>query len=265
MSIFHNIVINNGHRDFETRYEALPFKLEASANWYVTYCPDCSVGGQMEIVLTRTGENEFTFRLWDPVTKVFVTGLPEFPVEFRMGPITENVMAKNGTAVVKFNLKTLMGLITASSYEYSVSLPWDSPIIDIITGKPVTQKTDSGFYSYEGNGGTGNGNGDGSGDGSGNGNGDGTGDGSGDGSGSDGSSGTPSSMGIASAASAAAGGSSAGQSGSNGNVKTVQELLVEEVNKPEVWGIIGIILLVILVLGAYYRTDLKNMIQKSKK
>ena len=280
MYIFHNIVINNGHRDFETRYGALPFKLEASANWYVTYCPYCSVGGQMEIVLTRTGENEFTFRLWDPVTKVFVTGLPEFPVEFRMGPITENVMAKNGTAVVKFNLKTLMGLITASSYEYSVSLPWDSPIIDIITGKPVTQKTDSGFYSYEGNGGTGNGNGDGSGDGSGNGNGDGTGDGSGDGSGtgsgdgsgdgsgSDGSSGTPSSMGIASAASAAsaaAGGSSAGQSGSNGNVKTVQELLVDEVNKPEVWGIIGIILLVILVLGAYYRTDLKNMIQKSKK
>jgi hypothetical protein len=174
-------------------------------------------------------------------------------------------MAKNGIAVVKFNLKTLMGLITASSYEYSVSLPWDSPIIDIITGKPVTQKPDSGFYSYEGNGGTGNGNGDGTGDGSGDGSGTGSGDGSGDGSGSDGSSGTPSSMGIASAASAAAGGSSAGQSGSSSNGKTVQELLVDEVNKPEVWGIIGIILLVILVLGAYYRTDLKNMIQKSKK
>jgi cobalamin biosynthesis Mg chelatase CobN len=79
-------------------------------------------------------------------------------------------------------------------------------------------------------------------------------------------SGTSSSVGQATAASASAG--SAGSNGQSGtdSKKTVQELLIDNtVKNPTVWSIIGIIILLIVILGAYYRNELMKMIKKSKK
>ena len=56
-----------------------------------------------------------------------------------------------------------------------------------------------------------------------------------------------------------------GQTSPQSNSKTAQELFVDEMQNPQIWGIIGIILLLVLIFGAYYRTDLMNMIKKSKK
>jgi len=86
---------------------------------------------------------------------------------------------------------------------------------------------------------------------------------------SGGSSGSGASSGSASAVGATAAASAAGSSGSSGqgqSSQTVQELITDEITKnPNVWAIIGVILLLVLVLGAYYRKDLMNMIRKSKK
>lgn len=65
-------------------------------------------------------------------------------------------------------------------------------------------------------------------------------------------------------AAALSGASSPGSDSSSqsGSSKTVQELILNE-NSP--WGILVIILLIILVAGAYYRNDIMNMIKKSRK
>jgi parallel beta-helix repeat protein len=78
---------------------------------------------------------------------------------------------------------------------------------------------------------------------------------------------------VATTAAAGTVASADGQAGSNGkesskskDSKTTQEIVIDDVtNNPEVWGIIGIIVLVIFVLLAYYRKDLMSMIKKSKK
>ncbi|MBI4814057.1 MAG: hypothetical protein HY802_07205 [Methanobacterium sp.] len=96
-----------------------------------------------------------------------------------------------------------------------------------------------------------------------------TGSGSGSGSGSGGSSGSGASSGSASTVGATAALSAAGSSGSSCQEdcsKTVQELIVDDMTKnPSIWAILGVILLLVLVLGGYYRKDLMNMIKKSKK
>lgn len=76
----------------------------------------------------------------------------------------------------------------------------------------------------------------------------------------------------AAAAASASGSSSTGSSsdsqGSNGNSqsKTIQELVMDEVeHNSSFWGIIGIIVLLVAVIMAYYRKPIKNMLKKSKK
>lgn len=77
---------------------------------------------------------------------------------------------------------------------------------------------------------------------------------------------------LGSAAAASAAGSSSDSSsqgsdnGGNSQSKTVQELVMDELkqNSP-FWGIIAIIVLLIVVILAYYRKSIKSMIEKSKK
>ena len=211
--------------------------------------------------LTRTGEGTYTAQFYDPVTKEFVTGLPTFSMTFKMGPMEQTITTVNSIGSVTYSIMGLMGMVTASAYIASASIAWNTKI-SYPSGTHAP--TDTGYASgssNSGNGNNGNGN-NGNGNGKGNGNGNGNG-----GSGSGSSSGSASSLGMATAASASAGGSSSssGQSDSGNQGKTVQELIVDESKKPEFWGVIGVIVLLILVFGAYYRTDLQKMIKKSKK
>ncbi|MBI4813419.1 MAG: right-handed parallel beta-helix repeat-containing protein [Methanobacterium sp.] len=75
---------------------------------------------------------------------------------------------------------------------------------------------------------------------------------------------------LGTAAAASAAGSSSSQRGSSdtgtSQSKTAQELIIDEINqKSQFWGIIPIIILIIVVLGAYYHKDIMNMVEKSKK
>ena len=61
-------------------------------------------------------------------------------------------------------------------------------------------------------------------------------------------------------------GDTGSKGGGNSNTKTAQELFIDNAAKnPELWGVIGIIVLLLIIFGAYYRNDLMNMIQKAKK
>ena len=84
---------------------------------------------------------------------------------------------------------------------------------------------------------------------------------------SSGTSGTSASVGQASTSAAAGNAGNSGQSGSNSKKsKTAHELFIENtVKNPTVWSIIGIIVLLVLIFGVYYRNELMNMIKKSKK
>lgn len=66
----------------------------------------------------------------------------------------------------------------------------------------------------------------------------------------------------AAAASPGASSSEDDPSSQTGSSKTVQELIV---NKNSPWGIVVIIVLIIFVAGLYYRNDIMNMIENSKK
>jgi len=74
---------------------------------------------------------------------------------------------------------------------------------------------------------------------------------------------------LALTAAAQSAGSSAGDAGSNSagssNSKTAHELFIDNtVKNPTLWSIIGIIVLIVVIFGVYYRNDLMNMIKKSK-
>jgi parallel beta-helix repeat protein len=268
----HNIIVNNQHRDIETRYGATPryennptYNYIAGSNWLNNYCCMDIYDAQMELVLTRV-DGIYRLQLYDPVNKVFITGLPPFEVELTAGPVSKTVMTENTEATAIFNLTNYVMQVTGSAYGRSVSGSWESwsdseGDFSSIVGLVYVEGSNT-----NNNGGNGNGNNGGNGNGN-NGDGDGSDSNGGDSDGNTGDNSEPSSTGVSStglAAAASAGGSQS-SAGSDDNGRTVQELLVDEVNKPEVWGIVGIIVLLVLVFGAYYRTDLKNMIRKSKK
>ena len=212
----------------------------------------------------------YTAGYYDPYTGELMSDLPPIDITF--------TLPNGSTVVVRMN----NGKSTFSSSQYANELIGE--LTASFGSQSSTTKTPDG-YSKAGSGhidGTynqsnGDGSGNGPGGGSGNGNGPST-SGSNGGSGGSGSSssngassGSTSSMGLLEAASAAE--SAAGQAGSNGqqssqskDTKTAKELFVDNTAKiPEVWGIIGIIVLLIAAFGAYYRKDLMNMVKKSRK
>jgi hypothetical protein len=204
----------------------------------------------MRMAILKTGEKAFTVLFYDGVTGKIVKDLPSFSVAFMNGAYSQTVMMVDGMATAVFeNLAN--GDIVGSAYEVTVSTSYNSIITDLDGSDTDCSDSD------------GSGNGNNPGDGCGIGTGSGSGSGSGGSSGSGASSGSSSTVGATAALSAVG---SSGSSGQGENSKTVQELIVDDVTKnTNIWAIIGVILLLVLVLGAYYRKDLMNMIKKSKK
>jgi parallel beta-helix repeat protein len=251
----HNVIRQNADMDFRSCQAAGTYI--PGSNWYGTGCKQVTYDPQMTMAILKTGKNAFTVLFYDGLTGKIVTDLPSIAITIMNGAYSQTVMTTNGMATAIFE-SLANGDVVGSAYGITVSTAYNSIITAL--GGSNNGGSDPGKTNND------PGNGQGSGSNTGSGSGSGT-SGSSSGSGSS-ASGLSSSAG-ATAASAAAG--SDGQSGSCGkgdcqsDSKTVQELLVNETKKPQVWGVIGVILLIILVLGAYYRKDIMNMIRKSKK
>jgi parallel beta-helix repeat protein len=247
----HNVIRNNANMDFRSCQAAGTYI--PGSNWYGNGCKQVFYDPQMRMALLRTGENAFSVLFYDGNTGEIVKDLPSIMVTFINGATSQTVMTNNGIATAMFN-NLANGDVIGISYNVVVSAAYSSAITPLKGSD--TDGSDSGSDI-----GNGNSPGDGSG----------TGTGSGSGSGSGGSSGSGASSGSAAAVGATAASSAAGSSGSSGQnngqtSKTAQELIVDDVTKnTNLWAIIGVILLLVLVLGAYYRKDIMNMIQKSKK
>jgi len=257
--INNNILRNSANLDFQS-CGAAGIYIRGS-NWMGSYCKKVYYDPQMKLALLKTGSTAFTIVFHDGVTGQVVTGLPSFVATFMNGAYSQTATFTNDRATSVFE-SLANGDVIGIVYGISVSTPYNAVITDL--GGSGNGGSDSGKTNND----PGNGQGSGSNTGTGTGGGSGSGT-SGSSSGSGSSASGLSSTAGATAASAAAG--STGQSGSCGkgdcqsDSKTVQELLVNETKKPQVWGVIGVILLIILVLGAYYRKDIMNMIRKSKK
>ena len=202
-----------------------------------------------------------------------LTDIPSIPITITT-PIGFNVTVwtNNGTADYSINsgsVNGLYGIVTAAYYkQYSTARSPDSKTIHglgYIPGNSNSNNNGNQTNNPGGNGGSGNNGGHGT---------NGAGGNSGSGSSNGASSGASASTGLATAAAADAGSAgSAGQSGSNGQQsqpkdksKTAQELFVDKtVKNPEFWSILGVIVLIVLIFGAYYRKDLMAMVKKSKK
>jgi outer membrane protein assembly factor BamB/nitrous oxidase accessory protein NosD len=246
--IEHNILRNSENLDFQS-CGAAGIYIRGS-NWMGSYCKKVYYDPQMSMNLLKTGEKEFTVVFRDGLTGKIVNGLPRFTATFRNGAYSKTAEFNDDRATTTFQ-QLANGEILVNILGITTSIPYNEIITDL--------------------GGSSNGGSDkpGSDNGQGNGSGTGTGTGTGSGSGAgSGSSGSASSLGTVAATAALEGsGSSSGQSGSNSEScsQCVQELFVDDKTSSKVWSIIGIIGLLILVLGVYYRADLITMIKKSKK
>ncbi|BDZ67493.1 PQQ-binding-like beta-propeller repeat protein [Methanobacterium ferruginis] len=269
----HNVIRNNANMDFRSCQAAGTYI--PGSNWYGSGCKQVTYDPQMTMALLRTGENAFSVVFYDGNTGELVTDLPSILVTFINGATSQTVMTTNGIATATFD-NLANGDVIGISYDVVVSNAYNS-IITYLSGSDPNDPNSDGNDDNGNGDGDGNGNGDGTGTGI-------TGDGSGTGQGnslgsatSAGSSGSSSSgassstSAVGAAAAEESSGASEDQSGSAGDCgsecsETVQELLVDDTFKnAQVWGVIGIIVLIIGVIGIYYRTDIMNMIRKSKK
>lgn len=256
--IEHNVIRDNENMDFRSCMAAGYYV--PGSNWYGSSCKQVTYDPQMTMSLVRTGENAFSVLFYDGNTGEIVTDLPSILVTFINGATSQSVMTTNGIATAVFN-NLAEGDVIGISYDVVVSAAYSSAITYLAGSDTGGSET----------GGNDNNNGDDSGNGLGTGTGTGTGTGSGTGTGTGVSSVSGISSGSASTVGATAALSAAGSSGSSGqdggeNSETAQELIVDDLTEDaNVWAIVGVILLIILVLGAYYRKDIMNMIKKSKK
>jgi parallel beta-helix repeat protein len=273
-SIFvnHNLFLMNDHRPVETRYGASPTGSKALSPGE-TYIPgtnlwelwDCNCvdafDAKLRLVITIDDAGTVTLRLYDPVAgrEGFVTGIPNFNTLFSYEGLSQTVTACNCKATSSTPLKNLDSMVTVDVYGIIQSQKGSL----FKTGMGLGR--DLGYAAGEGTG-SGNGPGTGTGNNPGSVTGSGTGGTSG-GSASGTLSGLTSTLGAAAAAAASgtAGSSQGGSTGQNQET-TMQELFVDDVIKnSNIWAIVIVALLLILVLGAYYRKDLINMIRKSRK
>ena len=251
--IEHNAILDNDHMDMRARdSQVWP---HVGSNWYgyrplICSCVQHAAGINMLIV--QLGPNTYSVQFIDGVTKKTATDLPSIHVKFTAGGVSQMSWTSNGQAVFNVDSGLGAGLLTAAADMVSVFTNCED------NDKPSPDPTPNNGTGTNSTGG-GGGNGPGSGTNGANG-------GTGGDSNSGATSGTSSSVGQATAASASAGSAgSKGQSGTDSK-KTVQELLIDNtVKNPTVWSIIGIIILLIVILGAYYRNELMKMIKKSKK
>ena len=272
-TVEHNVIMGNKGRDINGHDADYADTLPVGPNWYgVTWSGDspgyavgndlfcCKVKGTPIILkLVISGENTYTAYLED-VYGNKITDLPDIDVIFSTdGGFFKTMTIHNGQASVHVGITQMgSGVVWASSGDVVAYVPFDDPITPINPPTPTPTPTPS--PSNPGTPGSGPGSGP-SGPGTGTGV---SGSSSGSTSGSGTSSGPSASTGLAAAAAAGGSTGSNAQDGSHG--KTAQELFVDKtVKNPEFWGILGIIVLIVLIFGAYYRKDLMAMVKKSKK
>lgn len=276
-----NIILQNEHRDFETRYAGEPIEDVIGSNLSRPGCgasshdlcgPECQCkrwDPEIQMILTRTGPNTFTLWFRNGITNTTITDLPSFDATFIMGSNSKTVKAENGTATMTYDGSNFMGDVTAKAFDQTASIS----VFSELTGKakelinqivegfsdltgasadnPVPgadkgeSSTGSGFSPVYGSG-------------------------SGSSSvshGNDGASTGTQTVGTEATESAQSAGASyaqdMGSSSQGSQSSTVQELILDE-NSPG-WGILAVILLIIIVSGVYYRSDLMNMVEKSRK
>ncbi len=264
----YNVIANNEHREIDGHdtddipptdtniygYEWSGNNPNPTASEGIPFC--CKVRSESALLkISRIGDGNYAAYFVDPDTGEIIRGFPPTSVTFTVGGHKYTVMTSNGVAVFKSDsVNNLLGFISANfSNQNAVAAVFSSiedaysilgiPKDPTTPNKPTTpSNSTSGIPGGNGNGpgpaGTG---------------GDGT------------SSGSSASVGLAAAAAASGSAGSNGQDGSNDG-KTAQELFIDNTTKnPTVWGIIGIIVLIVVIFGAYYRKDLMAMVKKSKK
>jgi len=241
----HNVILNNANMDLQS-CQAQTYYIPGS-NWIGSYCKKVTYDPQIKMEIVRTGDNQVSVIFRDGKTNDIATDLPSIDVNIRIQDQTWTGKTTNGIFTVIYNFMASGGDMIGSSYNMVVSTAYNSVISSVLGYNGNSNSDGSGNTNYGNNQGTG---------------------GSGGSSGSGASSGSASSLGTVAATAALEGsGSSSGQSGSNSEScsQCVQELFVDDKTSSQVWSIIGIIGLLILVLGVYYRADLITMIKKSKK
>ena len=245
--IEHNKISGNAY--FQMRADDAQVRPNVGSNWYgykPLICPFINYATPINMVIVKIGANTYTVKFNDGQTGALATDLPPIMVNFIAGNISQMGWTSNGQIAFQVD-SGFAGLITAIAEKMKTYTNQTAQNQNSSGGDPSTP-TDLG-------GGTGSDPGSGTG-------------GAKGGTGGDPNSGTTSSA-SSSVGQAAASGSAgnSGQSGSDSKkTKTAQELFIENtVKNPTVWGIAGIIVLLLIIFGAYYRKDLMNMIEKSKK
>jgi len=248
--IEHNAIFDNNVMDMRGRdAQVLP---NVGSNWYgysPLLCGCVKYAQAMYLQGIQIGTNTYAGGFYDGVTGQLAADFPSLLVKLSGNGFSLSAMSQNGQAIFHLDPNLGSGRLTLTATRVNAYGNWikDNP-------QHSTNGTDP-----NSNPGKGNGNSSGTGNGGANG-------GNGDDSSSGATSGPSSSVGQANTASAAAG--SAGSSGQSGSAtkKTAQELFIDNtVKNPTVWSIIGIIVLLVLIFGVYYRNELMSMIKKSKK
>lgn len=278
-SIKHNAIYGNDRKNVDAEKAAYT-TIKIGSNWYGTN----SIGSALlcckmkssatQMVLLRTGENTYSVYFIDGDTGNIETDLPSLSIKFSLDGVSSSeqyFQTVNGVATAQYEYAAVRNNVWASFGSESVYVAVNDAIRSITSGKDSTGDSCSNWGGYWGGPGSGS-EGDGSGSGSGNNPGSATSSGSsGSSSGHGSSSGLTSTAGasVASSSSGSTGsstqGGSTGEGNSKSDSKTAQELFVNDMKGPQVWGIVGVIVLVILIVVAYYRKDLMNIIQKTRK
>lgn len=272
-SIQYNAIYNNDYRDVDGHDELnhAEGELLVGVNIYTNSVVDvdhkfcCKINSQAaRLVIERTGDGTYKTYFVDPNTNEIIGNIPGLEFVFDANGKSYVKTTDSGEATITLSASELLNEISSTFSNNHDS----TSTISQITGENDYDHWE-GLTDYTGDGSDNGNNGDdgGSGDGSNNGDGSGNGDGSSSESGSGSSSSNGEStgslaVGAAAASASSAEGSSSGSSGQTDS-KTVQELILND--KSSIWGIITVIILIIIVIGAYYRKDILTMINKSKK
>ncbi|WP_321421008.1 chitobiase/beta-hexosaminidase C-terminal domain-containing protein [uncultured Methanobacterium sp.] len=273
--VSHNVICGNAGTDIETRYAQGGPVIEdlTGSNW--SGCPACGVpthaqcgpdcqcrrwDADMVWVATKVSENTYEAILYDGKTGLRVSNIASFAATASLNSQTMAITVVGGRAIVTF---TGQGTVTFSAFginttvdSTSISEEAKNNLITVVEQVVTSDKTnpdentvpDDPKVTDKSGGNKGPG-GDGSSS---------SGSGSGSSSGSGASSGSASTVGLTAALSQASTSGSKSQG-------TVQELTVDDpLKNTNIWAIIAVIILIIAVIGVYYRRDIQNMIKKSK-
>ena len=250
--IEHNAIFNNRGMDLVGK-DAQVSHPNVGSNWYgynPRLCGCVNYARAMYLQGIQIGTT-YVAGFYDGVTGQIASDFPSLQIKLSGNGILLYTMSQSGQGIFNLGPNLGSGILTLTATMMSVNGNWVQ-----YHSQPSNNGTDPNSKPGK------NGNGDGPGTGNGGANG-----GNGNGLNSGTASGSSASVGQATASAAAGNAGNNGQSGSNSKKsKTAQELFIENtVKNPTVWSIIGIIVLLVLIFGVYYRNELRNMIKKSKK